>query len=178
CGHALIVWWMAAKIGYFSERHTLFLVFGACYPAAAALTWLARRFGARVACTVVTGLFVAALPALAKPLHANRAGHRAAGRWLADHATPADQIIDPFNWAEFYACDRAPGLMPNAAPDSDRLFVVLEQTDNQHSRLPVIPAAKAAAAVGEVVYHWPEHNPREHAQVVVYEVSKRRLAGG
>ena len=56
--------------------------------------------------------------------------------------------------------------------------VVLEQTDNQHSRLPVIPAAKAAAAAGEVVYHWPEAKPREEAQVVVYEVSKRKLAGG
>jgi hypothetical protein len=86
--------------------------------------------------------------------------------------------MDPFNWAEFYACDRSPGLMPNAPPTSDRLFVILEQTDNQHSRLPVIPAAKAAAAMGDVVYHWPEHKPREQAQVVVYEVPKGRLAGG
>src|SRR5262245_11233952 len=93
CGHAVIVWWMAAKIGYFSERHTLFFVFAACYPAAAGLIWLGRRYGAGVACTVVVGLFAAALPALAKPLHANRAGHRAAGRWLASHATPADQIM-------------------------------------------------------------------------------------
>jgi hypothetical protein len=176
-GHALIVWWMAAKIGYFSERHTLVFVFAACYPAAAALAWLGRRYGTGVACTVVAALFAAALPAIAKPLHANRAGHRAAGRWLAANATPADEIMDPFNWAEFYACDHAPGLMPSVAPTSDRLFVVLEQTDNQHSRLPVIPAAKAAAAAGEVVYYWPEHKPREQAQAVVYEVSKRRLPG-
>src|SRR5262249_35659803 len=115
-GHALIVWWMAAKIGYFSERHTLFFVFAACYPAAAALIWLRRRYGTGVACTVVAGLFAAAMPALAKPLHANRAGHRAAGRWLAAHATPADPIIDPFHLAEFYACDPPPRLMPNPAP--------------------------------------------------------------
>src|SRR5262245_36578919 len=164
-GHALIVWWMATKIGYFSERHTLFFVFAACYPAAAALIWLGRRYGSGVACAVVAGLFAAAMPALAKPLHANRAGHHAAGRWLAAHALPADQIMDPFNWAEFYACDQAPGLMSAAAPTSDRMFVVLERTDNQHSRLPVVPAAKAAAAAGEVVYHWPEHKPRDQAQV-------------
>jgi hypothetical protein len=177
-GHALIVWWMAAKIGYFSERHTLLFVFAACYPAAAAIVWLAQRHGTGVACTVIAGLFAAALPAIAKPLHANRAGHRAAGRWLAANTTPADQIMDPFNWAEFYACDHAPGLKQTAVPTSDRLFVVLEQTDNQHSRLPVIPAAKAAALAGEVVYHWPEKKPRDQAQVVIYEVSKRRLGGG
>jgi len=176
-GHALIVWWMAAKIGYFSERHTLLFVFAACYPAAAAIVWLGRRYGTGVGCTVVAGLFAAAIPAIAKPLHANRAGHRAAGRWLAEHTTPADQIMDPFNWAEFYACDRAPGLKQTVPPTSDRLFVVLEQTDNQHSRLPVIPAAKTAALAGEIVYYWPERKPREQAQVAVYEVSKRRLAG-
>jgi hypothetical protein len=109
---------------------------------------------------------------LRKPLHGNRAGHKAAGKWLAERVTPNDAILDPFNWAEFYAGPPLPAPRP-ARPEV--LFVVLETSDNQHSRLPHIPDAKAKASLGEMVYQWPEGKPREQAQVVVYAVPGEKL---
>jgi hypothetical protein len=182
-GHAVVLWRMAVAIGYLSERHTLLFVFAACFPAAAALTRIGRHIAeARAARSLTPGratagllaiLLVAALPSLVRPLHGNRAGHRAAGMWLAANSTTADEILDPFNWAHFYSGR----LTADPPPTSDRLFVVLEQTDNQHSRLPAIPIAKAKAVHGRIVYHWPEHKPRDQAKVVVYEVSKASLPG-
>src|SRR5581483_11843881 len=107
--------------------HTLLFVFAACFPAAAGLLWLGRQFGARLRTAAIPGpalitgglfgaLLAAALPSLGTPMHANRAGHRAAGRWLAAHSQPADEIMDPFDWAHFYAGR----LGPDIPPTSDR----------------------------------------------------------
>jgi hypothetical protein len=185
--HVLLVCHMASLSGYLSERHTLIIVFAGCFPAAAALLTIGDRlratgmargvpFASVATAAIVAALVAAELPTLAKPLHGNRAGHKAAGRWLAEHATPADAIADPFNWAEFYAGPPLPAPRP-ARPD--RLFVVLESSDNQHSRLPHIPDAKAKAKLGELVYQWPERGP---AQVVVFMVPGEALpradAGG
>lgn len=175
--HAAILCRMASLSGYLSERHTLALVFACCFPAAAALVWLGRRLlptmrrGAVAAVAVVIGL-VAVWPALAKPLHHNRAGHKAAGKWLAESITDADGVQDPFNWAEFYAGRVDPRVTTDRP---ERLFVILETSTNQHSRLPHMDAAKANAARGELVYHWPEHRPAAEAQVVVYSVPGKRL---
>jgi hypothetical protein len=175
--HALILCRMASLSGYLSERHTLLFVVAGSIPAAAALLWLGDRLrpitSARIltAAAVVAGIAVAA-PALAKPMHGNRAGHKAAGLWLADHITANDGILDPFCWAEFYA-GRLEWRVTTDRPE--RLFVVLETSDNQHSRLPHIPDAKAKATLGELVYHWPENRPAEQAQVVVYSVPGDRL---
>jgi 4-amino-4-deoxy-L-arabinose transferase-like glycosyltransferase len=181
--HALILLRMAVMIGYLSERHTLLFVLAGCFPAAAALLWLGDRlrtagaargvpFASMATAALVAALVTAELPVLRKPLHGNRAGHKAAGRWLAGHATPQDAILDPFNWAEFYAGPPLPDPRP-ARPE--RLFVILETSDNQHSRLPQIPAAKVMASHGELVYQWPEGRPREEAQVVVYAVPGEKL---
>jgi hypothetical protein len=181
--HVLLVCHMASLSGYLSERHTLIIVFAGCFPAAAALLTIGDRlravglargvpFASVATAVIVAALVAAELPTLAKPLHGNRAGHKAAGRWLAAHATPADAIADPFNWAEFYAGPPLPGPRP-ARPE--RLFVVLESSDNQHSRLPHIPDAKAKAKLGELVYQWPEGAPRGQGQVVVFMVPGEML---
>jgi hypothetical protein len=179
--HAAVLCRMASLSGYLSERHTLALVFVACFPAAAGLLWLVQRLtsqwsvagrpGLVAGSAVALGLITAA-PALTKPLHYNRAGHKAAGQWLAKKVTDADGILDPFNWAEFYAGRVDPRVTTDRP---ERLFVVLETGDNQHSRLPHIPAAKAAAEHGELVYHWPANRPVSDAQVVVWSVRGDRL---
>jgi hypothetical protein len=174
--HALILCRMASLAGYLSERHTLLFVFIGSFPAAAAVLWLGR-FTRRVPTTrLIAGLVVAGLltaaPALAKPLHYNRAGHKAAGRWLAANATSDDAILDPFCWAEFYAGR----LNPRVTTDRPgRLFVILETGDNPHSRLPQIKNAKAKGALGEPVYHWPEDRSQDKAQVVVFAVPGGKL---
>jgi hypothetical protein len=119
----------------------------------------------------MAGLLVAS-PALTKPLHYNRAGHKAAGQWLAKNAAAEDAILDPFTWGEFYA-GRTDVRTRTERPD--RLFVIVETGDNQHSRLPHMADARAKIALGQPVYHWPESRPLEKAQVVVYAVPGNRL---
>jgi hypothetical protein len=169
--HALILCRMASLSGYLSERHALLFVIVGSFPAAAGIVWLGRfvpraSAGVVTASLMVAGLLVAG-PALTKPLHYNRAGHKAAGRWLARTVTDGDAILDPFCWGEFYA-GRIETRDTTDRPA--RLFVILEPGDNHHSRLPHIPAAKAAVQFGDLVYHWPENRSSDKAQVVVYEV--------
>jgi hypothetical protein len=174
--HGLLLCRMASLSGYLSERHTLLLIVAGSLPAGAALLWLGSRWrptrGFAMACGTLAVLIAVQLPSLAKPLHGNRSGHKAAGQWLAQHANPEDAIIDPFCWAQYYA---RPPLASPEPQNPKRFFVILENTGNPHSRLPVLRDAKVAAAAGEVVYHWPEHKPRESAKVLVYEVSATKL---
>jgi hypothetical protein len=170
--HALILCRMASLSGYLSERHVLIFVLAGCIPAGAALLWLGNRLrpaaGFAMACALLIALIACEVPVIAKPLHGNRAGHKAAGRFLATAATAEDYIIDPFNWAQFYA---RPPLPPPEPTNPKYYFAVLEGSDNQHSRLPALKDAKVVAALGEVVYHWPENKPVENAQVKVYRVA-------
>jgi hypothetical protein len=108
-----------------------------------------------------------------KPLHANRAGHRQAGLWLAEHTSPADPVLDPFCWAHYYA-GRVfwEGLTPPAPPGYlPTQYVVLEKSPtSEHSRLPMIHEAKTLATRGSVVYHWPVEKPEAQAKILVYAV--------
>src|SRR5205823_2699803 len=139
---------MATLSGYLSERHVVMFILIGSFPAAAALLWLGGRLRPSAAfatsCGLLGILLLVELPVLAKPLHGNRAGHKAAGRWLASVITSDDTIVDPFNWAEFYA---HPPLPPPVPPHPKNWYVVLENSDNQHSRLPALADAKKTAAV-------------------------------
>jgi hypothetical protein len=174
--HALILCRMGSLSGYLSERHTLLFVFAGSFSAAAGVVWLGRFIPRVPAGALTAGLLVAGLltagPALLKPLHYNRAGHKAAGQWLAKNINDDDAILDPFCWAEFYA-GRIEMKVTTERPD--RLFVIVETSDNQHSRLPLMNDARNKAAIGEVVYHWPEKRSLEKAQVVVYAVPRALL---
>jgi hypothetical protein len=118
------------------------------------------------------GGMLTAGPALLKSLHYNRAGHKAAGQWLAKNATEEDAILDPFCWAEFYA-GRIEMRVTTERPE--RLFVVVETSDNQHSRLPLMADARNKSIIGAPVYHWPEKRSLEKAQVAVYAVPRALL---
>jgi hypothetical protein len=172
--HAVLVVRMTSKIGYLSERHTAVIVLTGCYPAALALRELAGKAAAacrdRVSAgtllvVAVAGTFAAAVPSIRRPLHGNRAGHKAAGHWLAAHAPESAGICDPFCWARYYA---GRDFREVAPPDPPEQFVIVEGSDNQHSRLPLMPEAKAKAAAGRLMYHWPESVPADRAQVRVY----------
>lgn len=170
--HVLILCRMASLSGYLSERHTLMLVIAACIPAAGALLWLGERLrptaGALVAGAMLVVLIAAEMPSLAKPLHGNRAAHKAAGRFLAQAIAPGDKIVDPFNWAEFYA--QAP-LPPPAPQEPKRWFVVLESGDNSHSRLPALADARLMARYGALVFESSAGLSRNQ-RVQVFEVSR------
>jgi Dolichyl-phosphate-mannose-protein mannosyltransferase len=174
--HAVLLIRMSSQIGYLSERHTALIVLTGCYPATLALieiiTRLMRFRGRQpwfsegtVFTSVVALFFLSACPSLAKSMHANRCGHRVVGEWLARNVPAAAAIRDPFCWAQYYS---GRDFRETAAADPDEQFVIVDLSDGQHSRLPLIPEVKAKAAAGEMVFHWPENLPTAKAQIAVY----------
>jgi hypothetical protein len=135
--------------------------------------WLAARRSATADPRLWTALaavllIVASLPPGLKGLHASRAGHRAAGVWLASNAGSDEQIIDPFRWAEFYAGRTLRSAEP-ANVHAGNVYVILEpNSPTPHSRLPLLPQAEYIARSGTAVYHWPPEKPLDQARVVVY----------
>jgi len=123
----------------------------------------------------MVALMLACLPMTLQPLHANQVGHREAGLWLARHSRPADTIVDPFNWAYFYA-GRVfeEGSNSPALPDHQATrYVVLELTRKPHAELSMLPVAKQLAEGGQVVYYWQpnQHQLKHKAQEVqIYAV--------
>lgn len=99
------------RMGYLSGRHTLTLV-TLSLPWAAAGTFICTRglalklwWGRKTARAAGLALLAAALMVgvglQLKPAHPSRWGHRAAGRWLADHARPGESVLDTRGWAAF-----------------------------------------------------------------------------
>jgi hypothetical protein len=176
--------YLAVRKGYVSERHTLLLTLLACQFAAAVLPeWAGLigrlippvgRLGRRVTAAVLLGLLcLASLPFAVKPLHRNREGHKAAGRWLATQLAPADAVIDPYTWAEWYSGHGLlrPGEWTAELPPVT--YVVLENTAAApESPLPMLNWAREVAARpgAEVVYQWPEGVPATEAKVRVVRV--------
>lgn len=184
CNSALLIY-LAARVGYVSERHTMLLTLLACQFAAAGLPLLAaaigqllprvERLGIRVtAAGLLVGLVVSAVPFALKPMHANREPHRRAGEWLASRVTDDDAMLDPYCWAEWYAGRTLYRTSWNP-PVSRNTYVVLENEavkGSPHSRLPELPNAKELIKhpTSRIVYHWPEDVPREQAAIFVYKL--------
>lgn len=172
---------MAMIVGYLSERHVQLLVMCGTLPAVAVILafgdWLTKRgLGRWPGPVFMLALIGFGMSSTLKPLHANRAGHRAAGLWLAEHAQPTDRIDDPFCWAHFYAGmvfleNKTPPREPGYEP---RRWVVLEESENQHSRLPMLWWCKKLAGMGTLVYEWQPQGKHASTQsrVRVYQVPR------
>jgi hypothetical protein len=179
-----ILWRMAIVMGYVSERHVVMLVLCGIFTVAAALDWLGARLAAsRINFLHVKWLAIAPLvictfcwlPSTLKTLHANRAGHKAAGTWLASHAAADDGLVDPFCWAHYYAgrvfLEDKP-LPPPIPGHKKTFYAVLDQPDKEHPRLPLMPEANKLASMGKLVYSWPENRPATQAKVFVFAVQQ------
>jgi Dolichyl-phosphate-mannose-protein mannosyltransferase len=189
--HAFVLWKLALAVGYVSERHILLLVLCGIFTGAATiglagdylqgqLVRLCRTTQSTMKCqstpnTFTAGLLLATVAAFCLPdtfrtLHANRAGHRAAGLWLAQNTNPGDSIIDPFCWAHYYAgrTFTEDAAKTPAADFPPSQYVVLESSD--HARLPTIRYAMDLASRGHLVYHWPVGRPEDQAKVKIYAV--------
>ncbi|MCE9530484.1 MAG: glycosyltransferase family 39 protein [Planctomycetes bacterium] len=174
---ALLLWFIAFGAGYVAERHLLLVTLCSIHLAAAAIPLIAEKMvqwhlPRRIASEQTWAIFIAVafvtvcIPWGLKPLHANRAGHQAAGRWLATHEQPGDLLIDPFAWSEFYA-----GYMrecPRTLPVQKSVLSVLTTGENTHPRLHMMIIARQFAERGKIIYHWPENKPVEQAKVVIY----------
>jgi hypothetical protein len=174
---------MAVSVGYLAERHALFLVMLGMPWAAAGLLyigdlltgWLAGVAAWRIGlggAALPAILAVAFVPATLKPLHGNRAGHRAAGEWLDTRLNRGDTIVDPFCWAHFYAGGifREASAQPTIRPAVQ--YVILETGKNPHLHLPLLPIARNLAKGREPVYRWtPKPGQKDGAEeVVVYAI--------
>jgi 4-amino-4-deoxy-L-arabinose transferase-like glycosyltransferase len=184
CNFALLIY-LAARVGYVSERHTVLLTLLACQFAAAGLPLLAaaagqlvprvERWGVRVTASGLLVVLVASSVLVAlKPMHPNREGHRHAGLWLAAHVTDNDGLVDPYCWAEWYAGRTLYRTSWNPDP-SRNTYVVLENENlkgSPHSRLPALPVAKKLIEhpTARIAYHWPENVPQDRAVIYVYKL--------
>jgi|SRR5579883_486132 len=182
CNFALLIY-LAARVGYVSERHTLLLTLLACQFAAAGLPLFAaglgqllpriERLGVRItAASILLAIVASSLPFAFKSMHNHREGHKHAGEWLAAHMTDNDAIVDPFCWAEWYAGRTLYRTSWNPEKSRNTYVVWENTTTTPHSRLPVFPEAKRQKDLpgSRVVYHWPENAPQEKAAIWVYKL--------
>lgn len=166
---------------YLSERHMLALAYVGCLFAAAGIQalpgLLARislvgKWPGHPAVAVVLAIAVvgSCVPKMVKLRHEDRVGHREAGRWLKGNLTDADTLIDPFEWAQFYA-ERSLRTIPGDPKQATRVYAVVERKNDgtPQSELPRRQAALNVKNDGhsKLVFHWPE-GPVEQADVQVY----------
>ncbi len=199
--HAAAIYRVASVKGYVSERHVLVLVMCGLFWTVAALEEIALRLSARVrvwsenrqpsrvltwgrsavvwSMALPLAFAATALPRTLQSLHANEAGHRAAGRWLAAHAHADDVICDPCKWAGYYA-GRAfqEDWDPSRHLDTAR-YVVLEKDREQHSKEDIEKQAQRISNGASIVYQW-RPNARQAKQkageVCIYRVSAETTA--
>ncbi len=189
----VLLFYLAAGVGYVSERHTVLFVMLACDFAAAALEPLALILqslpgvGRLVIWPkaapggILLAIVLAALPVTLKSLHSHREGHKHAGRWLADKLAPNDWLMDPLAWAEWYA-GRTLHNPPVYQGRPDSVWVITERgKGSPHSRLPQWERAKKLTEGRAPVYRWPQDAPEEGPVVEVHrlpfaEYMKVRLA--
>lgn len=184
CGvFLLLLWRVAAKAGYLSDRHCLILVqFGclwAAYAGQAFLAALPRVLPASLAAspvlalTLLLALPLAGLTRTLAPLHDERSGFKQVGFWLAENTGPSDFVLDPYSWANYYAgrVFTDPSIHPTPRPGC-RWFIVLEDAENPHPRLgwhrmAVRTVQQTDAAI---VHRQPVRRDKGSGQVVVYSI--------
>jgi hypothetical protein len=202
---AAILCRLAVAAGYVSDRHLTVLVMCGTYAAAAAVYELPSRLSAwlwrqpwhgvaggpvphtplttAAAAALLAGMLAAGMPKTLETLHANRAGHHAAGLWLAQHAAPVDVIEDDHCWAHYYAgrvfTERCPAPRP---PDYLPVrYVVVGRRDREinltWNHQPLIDENKLRVEGGRIVYYWPTQSTPEDAPVVVYAVTAPAAQG-
>lgn len=187
--HGAVLWVLAWRVGYVSERHTLIEVFVSCVFAALAfpvvgaamVRWRKRGTPWSWGAIWVILIFLAAMPRNFQSMQYNRAGHKHAGNWLRIHGDPDVEVVDPFGWAEWYAgrtVTRWPDpLAENRFIDPKRtpaeLYVIFEpNAKSPHSRLGKFEWAKRLHESAEKIYQYPVDAAPEKVKVAVYRWKK------
>jgi 4-amino-4-deoxy-L-arabinose transferase-like glycosyltransferase len=174
-------------MGYLSDRHTVLILFCATFWVAAGLVslgdWAADRcaawrparsvWGRRPvwALALLVPLIAVALVKTLEPLHTDRIPYREAGHWLAQNASPADDIDDPYCWAYYYAGRVFAEDSPEQPHDGPRMcYVVIEQwpSDRKPRWPPKTPREKLRDQ--QIKKTWPVKRGKEVLQVAVYAV--------
>lgn len=179
----MLLIYLAARIGYVSERHTVLFTMLACTFAAAALEPLAvlleslPGLGRLIVWPkaapggILLALVAATLPYTLKPLHAHREGHKHAGLWLAANMNDGDWLKDPLAWGEYYA-GRTLYRPPVYHGRPKHVWVIVEKgKGSPHSRLPQWEEAVRLTTDREAVYRWPGDAPPGGPVVEVHRLT-------
>lgn len=179
-----VVLFLVAVVGaYLSDRHLLLIILCGLFWGVAAVEAVGVRAAdlfarsrpphtaGRLAGASVPGLLlllcVFPLTRTLAPLHADRAGFREAGHWLAENARPEDEVEDPYAWASYYA-GRVFRPGPEKAPTC---YIVLEDSGNAHPHYgDNVKRLAERAEAGEVVRRWPVPRGKAGAEVRIYAV--------
>jgi hypothetical protein len=160
-------YWAVAGVGVFSARWASGLV--RLWPALAQSRWgMARNW----AVALLLALLVLPLIRTLGTLHADRAGFRTLGSWLAEHVAPGDFIEDPYCWATYYAGRvflEGAASLPASQPPC--YYVILEQARSQHTHL--VSLAAALLHVGEgrkPIYVHEAKRGKDRVKILVYKV--------
>jgi hypothetical protein len=196
---AISLYGVAVVVGYASDRHLLLIILLGCYWAAAGIPILGAGAATLVAylrpawrhkswtdafiwsAALWVLLCIGPLFRTLETLHADRAGFRKAGYWLAEHAMSGDKIDDAYAWANYYAghvfteVDPEDGLPFEPAPAHQPKvrYVVMELSDNKHPRLQTEKPEDLLAAGGHEEQEWPLSRGKENATVKVFVVPVR-----
>ena len=183
---------VAEKMGYLSDRHLLLVVLCGVYPAAAGAIVLGHKLAqgaARLrpalarrgwtnghvwALGLLLLLALVPLPRTLERLHGDRAGFRAVGRWMAEHTPAGNFIEDPYCWTYYYAgrvfaegCSGLP-VEPNPC-----FYVVLEESKNRHPHLVSLQSALVhtlEAKGSEILHKETVRRGKERVNIVVWKV--------
>ncbi|MGL4553664.1 MAG: ArnT family glycosyltransferase [Gemmataceae bacterium] len=175
---------VAQSNGYLGERHVMLIFLPGVFWMVAGIGLAARRLGrpTLAASALLAAVAGVGLARTAQPLHAERAGFREAGEWIAANTLPGDKVLDPYAHAYYHSgrvfTDGRTDL-PRTAPET--CYVVLERSGNDHPHLyHLVKEAKFLADRGEEVARIPMPRKKEAASVGVYRVRWRleRNVGG
>lgn len=179
----ILMFYLAERIRYVSERHTLLFVMLFCTFAASALEPFSQfistmPFLGRLVIWpkaapggLLFAIAMSTLPFTLQPLHAQREGHKHAGRWLAAHMADEDWLIDPLAWAEWYAGRTLYNTTTYDGQPKVRWVVIEEDKKAEsHSRIPQWELANQLKERGTRVFTWPENPQAKIATVSVYKV--------
>ncbi len=158
----------SAILGYLSGRHTMALLYATTPWSAAGILVCARgiavksgmgpRMARRVEIVAIVIALAASALAQTRPSHLNhvsRLGHLAAGRWLAENATPDDLVLDTRGWARFVSGQRGYDYwhVRQALSDSHLSYIVvgLDELDARSGRAASLRSllAQTASPVAE-----------------------------
>ncbi|MBA4189232.1 MAG: hypothetical protein C0467_14645 [Planctomycetaceae bacterium] len=183
----LLLLFLAARVGYVSERHTVLLVMLCCILGASAIQPLTDAFAkipvlgrliiwpAAAPAVLFLAIVCSALPYTLKPMHPHREGHKHAGRWLAGQISDKDWLQDPLAWAEFYA-GRTLYKTVSYPGEPEYIWIVIEKgKSSPHSRLPQWDDAKQRVTGQTPVYRWPENASPDEPAVEVYKLRHKAV---
>ncbi len=159
-----ILWWLAYKAHYVSERHTILIVLIGCFWSMQGMTLIGQYLAAKVhrlawsaqrwAMALLVLFVMAGLASALKPRHSHRTGHREFGLWLSQQLSPTDRLVDPYRYMTFYAGWRTyyHNRLLNLDPNTPA-YVVAEVDEKDLTRKNILGDLPKRSKVIRV---WPE----------------------